>query len=462
VWTAVGLAIRVASVLVRSHQTAGGDSYYYFSAANLLVGGHGFVNPFDYDPHNLHQVVQTAQWPPLFVFVMAIPSALGFHTFFAHRVWCGIVGAAAVVACGYTGREIGGRRVGLLAAFFVAVYPNIWMSDELALSETLTPLLVALVLLAAYRFWKRPGWWTAIGLGAAIAVAALARDELSLLALFIFVPMVLLARTVPWRRRFGLLAAGTLAAVVIVGPWIGYNMSRFHDPVFISSGFGVTLESANCDVTYSGPSLGYWSYPCRVAAAAATASRDRGVDESVQAANAQAYALSYIGHHTNRIVPVVAARIGRAFGFFHPFQQVELDSTVETRPHSWALVGLWTYFALFALAIGGAVVLRRRRVPILPLLAMGLVVVVSVVITFGNTRYRTPFEVSLVLLASVQLDWIWSRLRRPRAPAGGDPGGGSETSSRPPEGPDPGDGAESELASQPTGTPKLGVPTPIG
>jgi 4-amino-4-deoxy-L-arabinose transferase-like glycosyltransferase len=462
VWTALGLAIRIASVLVRSHQTAGGDSYYYFSAANLLVGGHGFINPFDYNGHNLHQVVQTAQWPPLFVFVLAIPSALGFHTFFAHRIWCCIVGAAAIVVCGYTGREIGGRRVGLLAAFFVAVYPNIWMSDELALSETLTPLLVALVLLAAYRFAKRPGWWTVIGLGAAIAVAALGRDELSLLAVLIFVPVVLLARTVPWRRRFGLLAVGTLAAVVIVGPWIGYNMNRFEDPVFISSGFGVTLESANCDVTYSGPFLGYWSYPCRVAAATATAAKDRHVDESVQAANAQAYALSYIRHHTNRIVPVVAARISRAFGFFRPFQQIELDANVETRPHSWALVGLWAYYGLFALAIGGAVILRRRRVPILPLLAVGLVSVVSVVITFGNTRYRTPFEVSLVLLASVQIDWIWSRLSRRRAPAGGAPGGSSEASSLPPLGPGAADGAQPELASQPSGTPLVGVPASIG
>ena len=34
-------------------------------------------------------------------------------------------------------------------------------------------------------------------------------------------------------------------------------------------------------------------------------------------------------------------------------------------------------------------------------------------VTFGQTRYRSTFEVSLVLLAAVQLDWFWSRLRRP-------------------------------------------------
>ena len=84
-------------------------------------------------------------------------SVVGFKSFFAHRVWCCVIGAAAVTVCGVTGREMAGRRAGLIAAFLVAVYPNIWMSDELGLSETLTPLLVALVLLCAYRFWRQPG-----------------------------------------------------------------------------------------------------------------------------------------------------------------------------------------------------------------------------------------------------------------------------------------------------------------
>ncbi len=66
--------------------------------------------------------MQTALWPPLFVLVLAIPSAIGLKTFLAHRVWCCIIGAAGIVVCGYAGREIGGRRVGLVAAFIVAVY----------------------------------------------------------------------------------------------------------------------------------------------------------------------------------------------------------------------------------------------------------------------------------------------------------------------------------------------------
>jgi hypothetical protein len=55
-----------------------------------------------------------------------------------------------------------------------------------------------------------------------------------------------------------------------------------------------------------------------------------------------------------------------------------------------------------------------------------------VVLTFGQTRYRTTFEVSLVLLAAVQLEWFWSRLRRDRS-TGAEPGPGQDLGSDPPE-----------------------------
>ncbi len=236
----------------------------------------------------------------------------------------------------------------------MAVYPNLWMSDELGLSECLSPVLVALVLWAAYRFWKRPGSGRSSALGAAVGLATLARDELSLLAVLIVVPLVLMASAVRWRRRIGLLAVAGLTMLLIVGPWVGYNMSRFDDPVFISSGFGVTLASSNCAELYQGPYEGYWSLECAVLA---KDSFTTGADESVQGAEAQAYALRFIRPHENRLLPVEMARLGRAFGLFHPLQQIRLDSTVETRPYRWALVGLGMYYALVALSVGGLVIL---------------------------------------------------------------------------------------------------------
>jgi 4-amino-4-deoxy-L-arabinose transferase-like glycosyltransferase len=403
--TLMGFGIRLATVLGRPDRKPGGDAYYYHSAANLLVAGHGFIDPWLYGRHP-PEIVQMADWPPLFVFVLAATSVVGLKTFFAHRVWCCVVGAVAVTVCGMAGREVAGRRAGLLAAFVVAVYPNIWMSDELALSETLTPLLVALVLLGAYRFWKRPDLRRMLVLGGVAGLAMLGRDELALLVPLIVIPLALVAK-VRWGARLALAGVGTLAALTVIAPWVGFNMSRFEKPTFISSGLGITLVSANCDVTWSGYFEGYWSLQCGLHAPI-----DAHADRSVQAAQAQSDALHYIRAHEARLWRVELARLGRAFGAFHPLSQVQLDYYVETRPYHWALVGLGMYYALFALSLGGSVVLRRRRVPVFPLWALGVAVVATVLISFGNTRYRTPFEVALALLAAIWLDAAWGRLAR--------------------------------------------------
>jgi 4-amino-4-deoxy-L-arabinose transferase-like glycosyltransferase len=415
-WTVMGFGIRLGTVFGRLHRKPGGDPAYFHAAANLLVAGHGFINPWAYQVHNRHIVIQTASWPPLFVFVLAIPVVFGFHGFLASRVFSCVVGALAIAVTGLAGREIAGgalagrevaaRRVGLVAAFLLAVYPNIWDSDEIAGVEALTPLLIALVLWTAYRFRRTPSLKRAVAAGLAIGLATLGRDELALLVPFILVPITLLSRSISWRRRLALLGAGIAACLTIVMPWVGYNLSRFQDPVFISSGFGPTLASANCDMTYSGPSEGYWSLPC-----ARAAPHNSHVDESVNAANDESYALKYIRKHENRLVPVTLARLGRGFGFFHPIEQIKFDWYVETRPFHWALVGLGMYYVLLALSIGGTLVLRRRKVPVFPLWAIGLDVVISMILAFGQTRYRTAFESSLVLLSAVQIEWFWSKLR---------------------------------------------------
>jgi 4-amino-4-deoxy-L-arabinose transferase-like glycosyltransferase len=411
VWTVVGLGIRLATVYGRPNRTPGGDPGYAHGVATLLVAGQGFINPLAYTFHNQHHVIQTAGWPPLWTFVLTVPIFLGFHSFFAARIWACIIGAGAIVVGGLAGREIGGRRVGLIAALLLAVYPNIWMNDELASSEALSPLLVALILWTAYRLWKHPTKWGAAALGGSIGLATLCRDELGLLALFIALPLILILRSADWRRRLVLLSIAAVAAVVLVGPWVGYNFSRFQKPVYISDGLGPTLASANCGVTYSGWAEGYWSYLCVKSVPNLNTSM---FDESVDFAKTQEIGLKYIRAHEGELPRVTLARVGRGFGFFHPIQQVRFDSLLETRPYHWALVGLGMYYGLLALSIGGTLVLRRRRVLVFPLWAVGLDVLSVFVLSFGQTRYRVTFEVSLVILAAVQLEWFWSKFPTPR------------------------------------------------
>lgn len=80
--TLVGFGIRLGTVLGRPNRRPGGDAFYYHNAANLLVEGYGFIDPWHFAKHP-HQFVQTADWPPLFVFVLAMASVVGLKSFFA-------------------------------------------------------------------------------------------------------------------------------------------------------------------------------------------------------------------------------------------------------------------------------------------------------------------------------------------------------------------------------------------
>ena len=399
----LGLMIRWAAVLGRTHRLPGGDGYYYYYAAKLLVAGKWFLNPFVYYGP-VHGHVQTAEWPPLFVFVMAVPQALGLHSYVGARLWLGIVGCGAIVVVALAAREIGGprvgRRIGLIAAFLLAIYPNIWMSTELGLSEALSPLLVAWVMLRIYRFWRAPSYRTAAWLGVAFGFSILGRDEFAALFVLGFVPLALLVRSAPWRRRAGFVALAAVITVGILTPWLAYNASRFDKVVFVRDGLGSTLAVSNCDQTFSGRFVGYWSYSCGLATPF-----DPKADESVQAAQMQAYAVHFLHAHLRQLPQVELDKLGRAFGFFRPAQQIWFDSVVEVRPYHWAMAGLAMYYGLLVLAVGGTVALRRRRIPSFPLWMVGVGVVLSTTLSFGDTRYRTTFEVSLCILSAVCLEW---------------------------------------------------------
>ena len=55
--------------------------------------------------------------------------------------------------------------------------------------------------------------------------------------------------------------------------------------------------------------------------------------------------------------------------------------------------------------------MRRRRVPVWPLLAFVVNVAVAVAVTFGQPRYRAPADVAVTVLAAVALSVLLRRRR---------------------------------------------------
>jgi 4-amino-4-deoxy-L-arabinose transferase-like glycosyltransferase len=408
------LAVRVAYILVfREDVLPGGDSFTYHLGSRLLVEGHGFIEP---QPLINGISEQSASHPPLYLLYLAIPSSVGLHGPVSHMLWSSLVGVGTVVFVGLTGREVAGPRAGLIAAGLAAVYPNLWIFDGFILSETMAMFTAIVSVFLAYRYLRTPTPWRAAALGLACGLAALARAELVLLLPLLVLPCVLITREVDLRKKAqGLLAAG-LAALIPIGPWVTFNMIRFDRPVFLSTGLEPTLVGANCDRTYYTDLLGYFSPDCT--GSVFETPRTGGPDQSERNVRLGRIAREYIWDNKTRAPVVVLARWGRVTGVYRPDQQLQLDEHIEGRERGTAVAALLSFYVVAALAITGAVILRRRRVKVFPLLVPCAIVVFAVAVALGSNRYRASAEPALAVLAAVAINAGLSAFqrRRTRAP----------------------------------------------
>ena len=358
----------------------------------------------------------TAEHPPAWATVLGIAALFGAHAWLPQQLVACTIGTATVVAIGLAGRRIAGARVGLIAAGIGAVYAGLWVYERDLLSETLLLLGIAVTVVLAYRFIDAPSVWLAVALGVMTALLALTRSEQILVWAFLVVPLTLGARSVARRRKLGWLAIATASMVLVLAPWTIYNLSRFHHLVALSTNFGGGVATANCGPVYSGPGIGFYDLLCL----APSKTTNEAVQEPVQLHKG----VTYAEHHLSRLPVVVLAREGRAFGFFEPFQQISLDSQWQHTPSRVNRLELFTYWLLLVPAVAGIVAMRRKGRALYPLLAFVAAVVVSVAVTYGETRYRAAAEVPLVLLAAVGID---VGLRRRHRGAGSDvveaPGG---------------------------------------
>lgn len=369
-----------------------GDPFYYHHAANLFADGRGWPDPYELLLNDRY--VPDAQHPPLTSALLAIPSVLGWTSFLSHQIFSCLLGALAVAVVGLAGRRVGGGPTGLVAAGIAAGYPGMWLNDPLLMSETTGILTCALLILAAYRFWDRRTVADACWTGLALAATMLARAELGLLAIVLVVPLIAMARTLSWRRRAGMVVAAGAVSAFAIAPWVGYNLSRFNEPEFISTGLGSTLAVTHCEASYQGEYLGWWSFDC------IQAIPDPPEERSERDVFYQEAAYEFIGDHSGELPKVAAARLGRTWGLYQPWQQIRFD-TIELRPLGLSRIGLVSLWGLEAAALVGTVLLRRRRVVLLPLLAVPITLSAASVLVYGTTRFRAAAEPAIVLLAAV-------------------------------------------------------------
>jgi 4-amino-4-deoxy-L-arabinose transferase-like glycosyltransferase len=374
------------------------DEFYYVQGAIALSKGEGlYFSSFAGAPK-----AEQAMHPPLTSALLAPVAWASNNHETVMRLAIAAAGVGVVVLLGLVGRMLAGDRAGLLAAGIGAVYPYLWMNDGLLLAETFATLGTVATVFFTYRLLRAPGWGDAIGAGLAAAFAMLSRTELALLVSLLVVPSILLLGSLAMRRRIALAAVACGAAVVAVGPWVVNDLGRFDEPVFLSYSAGAVLQGANCDATYGGKRLGYWDGTCN------PLEPRPGEDPSVEAGRRRELALEYVGDHLDEVPLVVTARVARLWGVFRPIDTAH-DNEFEGRPFWASIAGLVMYIPLAALAVFGVVVLARRNVPLIPLLAPMVIATLTAAVFYGLIRFRVPAEVSIVVLAAVAIDALLAR-----------------------------------------------------
>jgi 4-amino-4-deoxy-L-arabinose transferase-like glycosyltransferase len=402
-WLVGGFAylVRVAYVLgARRHAPVLGDSYFYFYQGKAIARGQGFIVPFTWELE--HRAVQAADHPPIFPLFLALLNKIGITSAVGQMLVNSLVGAVTVLLVIQLARTLAGPRTALVAGLFAAVSPDMFSYDGFLLSETWAMLLLVASALVITRFLRKAHWKWALLAGLSIGVVSLARAEflmaVPLLGIYLLVTGLRGRHAV---ASIGLAVLVGLAAVATVSPWLLYNRSRFDRPVGMTVGLQFTMAVSNCDSVYFGPQAGYWDMTCIQPASQRAAAA--GGDESIMAAEAFLDAKTYIRAHMRRALELPILRVGRVLGLYRPIQQANLDVVPEGRERIVAFGGLAIWYLYAGLGVVGVRSLVRRRQPVFPLLLPGIVVVISVAITFGSVRYRAGFEPFICVLAAIGL-----------------------------------------------------------
>ena len=368
------------------------DSIYYSLQARQLAHGIWFRELFVDQPG--------AEHGPLTSTLMAFVS-WGDDPTNRQRLVTVACGTATIAVIGLVARRVAGDRAGLVAAALAAVYPNLWVNDGLVMSESVSCLMISLSLLALVTWADRPSLRVAVWIGVAAGFGTLARSEVVLLVPAAAVVMWVIARRsdVPPLGHVGL-ALGV--AMVVVLPWVVFNVTRFDRPVLLTTNDGTTLIGSNCDETYYGPAQGGWSLFCVLNDPGA----DANEDPSVRSARQRHEALSYARHHAGRLPNIVLKRVGRSLDVFALDNMVHGDVGEEReRWASWACI--ISFWVMAPLAVVGAVHTRRRYLAFL-LIPIGIALAATVLL-YGGHRIRSAAEPSIVVLAAVAVDHLWSR-----------------------------------------------------
>jgi 4-amino-4-deoxy-L-arabinose transferase-like glycosyltransferase len=230
---ALGLGAR-AYVVANPVANPADDSHAYFALSKALYEEGSFGGPSFRD---------SSDWSPGAPLLYAASFyATGGAREGTARIVEALLGVVTILVVFALGNGLGGRRVGLLAAFAVAVYPPFIHSTGELMSEPPAILTLPAAVLAFLWAGERDRLWAWLLPGLLFGLTAMFRPEYLVVgAAFVVLAAIRVGMARGW--RLGLAGAGlTLAALLLpIVPWTIRNVDVLDRVVPISTGSGKAL-----------------------------------------------------------------------------------------------------------------------------------------------------------------------------------------------------------------------------
>jgi 4-amino-4-deoxy-L-arabinose transferase-like glycosyltransferase len=405
---AVALLVRVGAIVVDTPYAPLNDSADYDRHARSIVAEFTYPPPI---PSIAPSGGPTAFRGPGYPLVLGAVYAVTGDSVEAGRYVNAALGALAVLLLYLITSRLFSRRVALVAAGLLAVYPPLaFLSLELYSEPLFIDLMLGAVLAAlVYGKDRRLRW--ALAAGALAGLAALTRQNGVLL-----IPILAWALSLPPRRRlaaFGAPLAAGIAAVLVIAPWTIRNYVVFNDFVPLSTGGGFNLAGVfNPDARNDSRFHALWRLPIRT-----ESDKDLylipGLREVDLDRELRDRATDFAGDHplyvgevllwsALRTLNLASAGVATAEGI-NSDRGIGVEITPVEPP---------AFFLVAALGIVGAVVLIRRpkgqRGP--PWLwTLMLILPAATLLIIGLPRYRAAGEPFLLILAAIGALALWDR-----------------------------------------------------
>jgi 4-amino-4-deoxy-L-arabinose transferase-like glycosyltransferase len=208
------------------------DAFYYLQIASHAARGLGFSFDGVFPTNGFHPLLAWLQVP-----VFRLFGADPWIPIRVTQIGLGVATATTGYVLFRLGRAMGDDRAGLLMTSFFLLSPFTWILPQRGTEEALSVLLIALsaAFLAARRHTAM-GTREGVELGALVGLACLARTDNILWAACVGLFLL-------WRpRRVPAILGYAAAVLLVVAPWLVWNLRQFGTIVQVSGAAKMTMD----------------------------------------------------------------------------------------------------------------------------------------------------------------------------------------------------------------------------